>query len=112
VKGLVTNYILVVMELKTRRIEIAGETANPDGKCIRQIRRNLTEVDHGFLSNTTHLLVDRDTKYQPLREYPTDCSRVKPVLLPPPAKSEFEFISRTIYEKPEIRCVGSNDLFR
>jgi len=83
VKGLVTMYILVVMELKSRRIEIAGITFNPDGKWIRQICRNLTEVDQGFLRNTTHLLVDRDTKFQPLREYLTDCSQVKPVLLPP-----------------------------
>ena len=82
-KGLVTMYILVVMELKSRRIEIAGITANPDGKWIRQICRNLTEVDHGFLRNTTHLLVDRDTKFQPLRTYLTDCSHVKPVDLPP-----------------------------
>jgi len=94
VKGLVTMYILVVMELKSRRIEIAGITANPDGKWIRQVCRNLTEVDHGFLRSTTHLLVDRDTKFQPLRTYLTDCSRVKPVLLPPRSPNLNAYLER------------------
>jgi len=93
-KGLVTMYILVVMELKTRRIEIAGVTANPDGKWIRQVCRNLTEVDHDFLRNRTHLLVDRDTKLQPLREYLAECSRVKPVLLPPRSPNLNSYIER------------------
>jgi len=94
VKGLVTMYILVVMELKTRRIEIAGITANPDGKWIRQVCRNLTSADDGFLRNTTHLLVDRDTKFQPMREYLTDCSRVKPVLLPPRSPDLNSYLER------------------
>jgi transposase InsO family protein len=94
VKGLVTMYILVVMELKSRRIEIAGITANPDGKWIRQVCRNLTSVDDGFLRNTTHLLVDRDTKFQPLRQYMTDCSRLKPVLLPPRSPNLNSYLER------------------
>ena len=93
-KGLVTMYVLVVMELKTRRIEIAGLTANPDGKWIRQVCRNLTSADDGFLRNTTHLLVDRDTKFQPMREYLTDCSRVKPPLLTPRSPNLNSYLAR------------------
>jgi len=109
VKGLVTMYILVVMELKSRRIEIAGITANPDGKWIRQVCRNLTAADEDFLRNTTHLLVDRDTKFQPLREYLTDCSPVKPVLLPPRSPDLNPYLERFMRSHccPAISRTGS-----
>ena len=67
--GLVTMFVLVVMELKTRRIEIAGVTANPDSAWVRQMARNLTDPQDGFLRNSTHLLIDRDTKFLPLRDF-------------------------------------------
>lgn len=53
--GLVTMYILVVMDMKSRRIQIAGITANPDGTWVRQMARNLTDSEDGFLRNHTHL---------------------------------------------------------
>lgn len=52
-KGLVTLYILVVMELRTRRIEIAGVTASPDSAWITQAARQLTNCEDGFLKDTT-----------------------------------------------------------
>lgn len=81
--GLVTMYVLVVLELKTRRIEIAGVTINPDSAWIRQMTRNLTDSQDGFLRNATHLLVDRDTKFLPLREFLETCTDIEPVVLPP-----------------------------
>ena len=80
--GLTTFYILVVMRLKTRRVEIAGITENPDGDWIKQIARNLTGCG-GFLANASYLLVDRDTKFQPFRNYLTELTDTKIVLLPP-----------------------------
>ena len=56
-------FVLIVMELKTRRIEIAGVTAHPDSTWIRQMGRNLTDSQGGFLQNASHLLIDRDTKF-------------------------------------------------
>ncbi|MFT5040112.1 MAG: putative transposase [Hyphomicrobiaceae bacterium] len=64
--GLITFYILVAMRLNTRRVEIAGVTANPDGDWVRQMARNLT-ASGGFLDGASHLLIDRDTKFLPLR---------------------------------------------
>ncbi len=54
------------MRLNTRRVEVAGVTANPDGDWVRQMARNLTACG-GFLNDASHLLVDRDTKFLPLR---------------------------------------------
>ena len=77
------DYILVVMRLKSRRVEIAGITENPNGDWIKQIARNLTDCEDGFLPGTSHILVDRDTTFQPFRAYTNELTDTKIVLLPP-----------------------------
>jgi transposase InsO family protein len=81
--GLVTFYLLLVLELKSRRVELAGITPNPDGRWITQIARHLTDPFDGFLRGTSHVIVDRDTKFQPLRDYLAKHTETKAVLLPP-----------------------------
>jgi transposase InsO family protein len=66
--GLVTFYVFAVMRLKTRRVEIAGTTAHPDSAWITQIGRNLTDCVDRFLRDSSYLIIDRDTKYLPLRQ--------------------------------------------
>ena len=61
--GLVTYYIFFVIELKTRRVQIAGMTPNPNGPFMVQIARNLTDGEGGFLKGKEILLRDRDKKY-------------------------------------------------
>ena len=60
--GLVTYYVLFVMDLKSRRVHFAGCTANPHGVWMKQIARNLSEFG-GFLNGHRYLLTDRDTKF-------------------------------------------------
>ena len=62
-RGLVTFYVLFVMELATRRVEIAGVTPNPNDAWMTQIARNLTDPDDGCLSDKRFLILDRDSKY-------------------------------------------------
>jgi len=62
-RGLVTYYVLFVMQLKTRSVHIAGVTMTPNGACMKQVALNLTDVGDGFLSNSRYLIMDRDTKY-------------------------------------------------
>jgi putative transposase len=62
-RGLVTFYLLFVMELATRRVQFAGCTCNPDGPWMKQIARNLTACDDGFLNGKKYILMDRDTKF-------------------------------------------------
>ena len=81
--GLVTFYVLVAMRLKTRRIEIAGLTESPNGDWTKQIARNLTDGGDGFLKDASHLRVDRDTKFLPLRSYLKDMTPTDVVVLPP-----------------------------
>jgi putative transposase len=58
--GLVRYFVLFVIDLKTRRVEIAGIVQQPDGEWMKQAARNLTDCDAGFLNGTLHLIHDRD----------------------------------------------------
>jgi putative transposase len=81
--GLVTYYLLFVMELATRRVHFAGCTPNPDGPWMKQIARNLTDVEDGFLKGKRYVLMDRDDKFSlGFREILKD-EGVNAVLLPP-----------------------------
>lgn len=61
--GLVTFYVLFIMELSTRRVHLAGLTPNPDTAWMMQIGRNLTDHIDGFLRHKRFLIMDRDRKY-------------------------------------------------
>ena len=55
--GLVTFYLLFVMELGTRRVHLAGCTPSPDEKWMKQVARNLTDSVDGSLLSTRYLLI-------------------------------------------------------
>jgi putative transposase len=61
--GLVTFYLLFVLELAARRVQLAGCTINPTEGWIMQAARNLTDPLDGFLRHKQCLPMDRDTKY-------------------------------------------------
>jgi transposase InsO family protein len=61
--GLVTFYLLLVMELATRRVHFAGSTTGPDEGWIKQVARNLTDAEEGSLNGKRFVLMDRDTKF-------------------------------------------------
>ena len=58
--GLVRYFVLFVIDLKTRRVEIAGIVQQPNGVWMKQIARNLTDAVDGFLNQTQYLIHDRD----------------------------------------------------
>jgi homeodomain-containing protein len=60
--GLVTYYVLVVMELATRRVHVAGITPHPTDVFMQQCARQLTDASDGFLLGTRFLIHDRDGK--------------------------------------------------
>ncbi len=61
--GLVRYFVFFVIELQTRKVEIAGITANPHGRWMQQIGRNLTDAVDGFLMGKRYLILDRDPLY-------------------------------------------------
>jgi putative transposase len=62
-RGLVTYFTLFVIDISTRRVHIAGTTANPTSAWMEQIPRNLTDCEGGFLKGMRYLVIDRDAKY-------------------------------------------------
>src|SRR5919202_1235851 len=81
--GLVTYYVLVVMELATRRVQIAGITPHPTAAFMPQCARQLTDPFDGFLRGKRYLIHDRDTKFTQAFDALLKESGVEPILLPP-----------------------------
>jgi transposase InsO family protein len=82
-RGLVTFYIFFVIELPTRRSEIAGITRGPNEAWMMQIGRNLTDPIDGFLADKGFVILDRDSKYLSAFRDLLEDAGVQVVRLPP-----------------------------
>jgi len=81
--GLRRYFVFSVIELKTRRVRIAGIHPQPYGEWMAQMARNLTDAVDGFLRDASHLIHDRDPLYTgPFLQILTS-SGVRPIRLPP-----------------------------
>ena len=80
--GLVTYYLLFVMELKTRRVYFAGCTSTLGDAYMKQIARNLTDPFDGFLNDSKYVLMDRDANFSSAFRTMLDDAGVAPVRLP------------------------------
>ena len=58
-----TYYVLVVIELSSRKIHVAGITPGPYSAFMMQVGRNLTDPLDGFLLGKRLLILDRDKKF-------------------------------------------------
>lgn len=93
--GLVTFYLLFVMELKTRRVHFAGCTPCPNETWMKQIARNLTDLD-GFLQGKRYVLMDRDGKFCPAFPEILASEGAHPLLLPPRSPNLNSYMERFI----------------
>src|SRR5438093_12905197 len=62
-RGLVTHYLLLVISLADRVVQIAGITTRPDQAWMLQVARNLVDEEARVLQGKRYLIIDRDTKY-------------------------------------------------
>jgi hypothetical protein len=80
--GLVTYYLLFVMELKTRRVHFAGCTPNPNAAWMKQIARNLTDTKEPVASKIGTYLPTLPKRFNltstatPHRNYCSACERL------------------------------------
>ncbi len=93
--GLVRYFVLFVIDLKTRRVEVAGIIQQPNGEWMKQIARNLTDVIDGYLKKTEYLIHDRDPLYT--REFADILASggVKTVKLPARSPDLNAYVART-----------------
>ena len=80
--GLVRYFVLFVIDLKTRKVEIAGIAEQPNGEWMKQVARNLTDCDAGFLTGIRYLIHDRDPLFTEEFRQILKPSGVKTVKLP------------------------------
>jgi hypothetical protein len=61
-RGLVRYSVFFVMKLKTRTVHITGISPTPTGEWMKQLARNLTDIEDGFLSGIKYLIQRRGSK--------------------------------------------------
>ena len=82
-RGLVTHYVLFILDLASRTVKIAGITTHPHERWMMQMARNLTDAEEPFLRQTRFLIMDRDTKYSATFRAALTRERIESVRLPP-----------------------------
>lgn len=80
--GLITFYVLFFIHLGSREVYIAGVTPNPNESWMKQIARNITMADWGFLSGCCYLIHDRDSKFCKSFDNIIKSGGVEPLKLP------------------------------
>jgi transposase InsO family protein len=80
--GLRRYFVLFAIELKTRRVKIAGIHSQPYGEWMEQMARNLTDGFDGFLRQKRRLIHDRDPLYTKAFSEILRGSGVEPIRLP------------------------------
>jgi len=109
-RGLKTYYVLFIIHLSTRSAHIAGVTTAPNGAFMKQVARNLTDVDDGFLLDSRYLIMDRDTKYTTDFRGHLNREGVKPVRCPARAPNCNAFAERFV-RSIKNECLDREILF-
>ena len=109
-RGLVTYYVLFFIHLESRKVEIAGVTPHPNEVWMKQIARNATMDEWGFLDNCGYLNHDRDTKYcQSFRKI-IKSGQVNPIRLPARSPNLNAFAERWV-KSVKNECLSKLILF-
>jgi putative transposase len=103
-RGLIRYVVFFVMKLKTRTVEIAGITSDPDEAWMMQLARNLTDASDGFLRGMQYIILDRDPLYTAAFRRVLRDSGVKPVVLPPRSPNLNAFAERFV-ESAKSECL-------
>ena len=64
-RGLTRFTVLVLIHLASRRVQVAGISAEPDGPGVPQLMRHATDAEDGCLRHIRFLIHDRDPLFQP-----------------------------------------------
>jgi len=116
-RGLVTYYVLFLIDLKSRRIHIAGATPFPGESFMAQVARNLTDAMDGFLLTKRILICDRDDKFTEQFKKTIEARGVEVVVTPyqaPNCNAYAERLVRSIKDECLHRMIlfGERNLLR
>src|SRR5205823_5955419 len=82
-RGLSRFLVLFLMDLASRRVQIAGLARQADGVWMSQVARNLSDATEGFLVGKRYLIHDRDPLFTAEFLETVETIGVKSVKLPP-----------------------------
>ncbi|MEO0631502.1 MAG: integrase core domain-containing protein [Planctomycetota bacterium] len=82
-RGLTRFSVLFVIDLETRRVEIAGVTDRPTGEWVVSVARGLIDEFDGFLREHEYLIHDRDPLFTLQFRSLLRTAGIEPVRLPP-----------------------------
>jgi transposase len=81
--GLITFYVLFFIKIGSREVHIAGVTQHPNESWMKQVARNVTMEEWGFLSGQCYLIFDRDSKFCASFRRLIRSAGIEPITLPP-----------------------------
>lgn len=108
--GLVTYYVLFFIHMGSRKVHIAGITPHPDQTWMKQIARNITMTNIGFLNDCRYLIHDRNGKYTDAFGEILKSVGICPVKLPPHSPNLNAFAERFVRSVKE-ECLDHLILF-
>ena len=94
--GLITYYVLFFIHIGSRKVYIAGITPHPNEAWMKQIARNVTMADWGFLEDCRYLIHDRDTKFCKSFRAIIASMGIKPIRIPPQSPRMNSFAERFV----------------
>ncbi len=109
-RGLVTYYVLFFIQLESSKVEVAGITPHPNEQWMKQIARNVTMDEWGFLENCSYLIHDRDTKYCESFRDIIESGDVKTLPLPARSPNLNAFAERWV-KSVKVDCLSKLILF-
>ena len=82
-RGLLRYFVLIIIRLESRRVEIGGIVHQPHGAWMVQVARNLTDVCASVLPEGSYLIHDRDPVFTAEFRSALKSAGVTPIRLPP-----------------------------
>ena len=112
-----TYYVLIFMDLSTRRVYLGGITPNPTTAWMMQIAKNVTDPFDGFLIGKRYLIQDRDGTYCEAFRHLLEESGTKAVRIPARSPNLNPFAERFVksikYEcTNQLIFIGERSLYR
>ena len=93
-RGLTRFTVLVLMHLASRRGQIAGISAEPDGPWVTQLMRNAPDAEDGCLRHIRVLIHDRDPLFRPAGRDTLPPADVTPIRRPARAPNLNAYMAR------------------
>jgi transposase InsO family protein len=95
-RGLTRFIVLFLIDLSSRRVEIAGLASQANGLWMSQVARNLSDATDGFLVGKRYLIHDRDPLFTAESLETLEASGVTSVKLPPRAPNLNAYAERFV----------------